>query len=71
MPDSDDQHDEHGITNRVDNAIVALADAISVFVSGELFDPDWPGIINERVNYTGEAYANILGEAAQLFTRGV
>jgi hypothetical protein len=66
----DDEHDECGITNCVDDPIVALPDTIPILVSRKFFDSLWSRILSKRVNGARKAYTNVCRKPGQLLTCG-
>ena len=47
MPDLDYEDDQVFVLDRVDDAVVAFADAVEVVRTSELFDPVWTRIVLE------------------------
>jgi hypothetical protein len=50
VPDADDQHNEHLVTNGVDDAVVPGADTIELLIAERLLDTWRSRIVGERLD---------------------
>ena len=65
MADFDDPDSEHIVLNGVNDAIISLADSITL-LAGELFATRWPRIFFKKVNGIDDALEVLCGDGIKV-----